>query len=154
VAYGPCGCAPNWGETSVKYQNGSATIKDAKRFITQTSLVWTFDYTMIKRLTKDDPFSWELYPQFEERVRKFAKKYDISCPIEPILLESQQRWVTAPDLAGYFVALDGENYVYAHFSSWIVSNYGQNKLYIYQAEADRNADNFRLLWPQVQDWIK
>lgn len=108
---------------------------------------------MIKRLTKDDDESWALYPKFQNFVRAFAQHYEVTCPIEPILLEMQQRWVVAPDLAGYFAAFDN-NIMCGHCASWVVNNYGQNKLYIYQAETLVNVEeNFELFWKQIQTWI-
>jgi len=111
---------------------------------------------MIKRLEKTDPESWELYPKLEARVRNFATRFEITCPIEPILLEMQQRWITAPDLAGYFVSVqNGE--LDAHTVMWIQNHYGVNKVYVYQTESDQNLtanlEYFSGLESLWQKWI-
>ena len=107
---------------------------------------------MFKRLMKDDPESWALYPFFEQRVKSFAEEFDITCPIEPIIYEMQQRWFMTPNLAGYYVEIEN-SVIKSHFASWITSNYGINKLYIYQAQVDGKPINFLEFWPCVQAWV-
>jgi hypothetical protein len=106
---------------------------------------------MFKRIRQDDE-TFHLFPAFRDRIVKFAKEFDIQCPIEPIVVEMTQRWFMAPNLAGYFLGLHNDT-PYAHVAAWINSAYGQNKLYIYQAQADDNYANYDLMWPMLQNWL-
>lgn len=68
----------------------------------------------------------------------------------------QQRWINAPDLAGYFVSVKDGN-LDAHTVFWILQEYGVNKLYVYQTESDQNLHEnlkyFSDLEPLYQSWI-
>jgi hypothetical protein len=83
----------------------------------------------VKRLDKS---LWHLYPIFEQRCRQFALQYDLKCPVEVVLGEMLQRWIASPAIAGYFVALEGEE-MKGHLASWVLNAYGQNRLFVYQA---------------------
>lgn len=91
---------------------------------------------MIHRIDKTNPKDWGNYPLLEARVRAFAQKYDLKCPIEPVLAEMQQRWIAAPQLTGYFISTNQQGWMDGHLVAWIQSYYGQNRFFIYQAEMD------------------
>lgn len=91
------------------------------------------------RLQPDDAFSWTLYPVFEARVRSFMAKY---CPNytaqqeKEFFTELRQRWAATPQLAGYWLAIDGEQAV-AHVCGWIQQAHGRPYILCFQAECDQ-----------------
>lgn len=108
---------------------------------------------MFKRLLHHND-DWELFGKFIKRAGDFIDLYTPTAPKDAILDDMTKKWVNFPRLTGYFLALDELDRPYAHVACWISSNYGQNRLFGYQAEADRNAGNFADVWPLITSWIQ
>ena len=109
------------------------------------------------RLHPDDAFSWQLYPAFEARVRSFMEKY---CPNyteqqeKEFFVELRQRFAATPQLAGYWLAVEGEQVV-AHVCGWIQQNYGRPYILCFQAECDQTWESRHILpriYMEAQLW--
>jgi len=110
---------------------------------------------MILRLEQSDDLSCRLYRGFEERIRRFAEKYDLTCPIDALLYEMKQRWFLSPGLAGYFIDYDPDSLALrGHLASWITTAYNQNRLYVYQLEVDAFGEvDLQGMAAGVRGWI-
>jgi hypothetical protein len=110
---------------------------------------------MILRLEREKGHL-NFYPTFEARLRRFVEKYADkaeSCPVDSILHEMVNRWINTPALAGYFLALDEDDFTIGHLASWITNYYGQNRLYVWQAEMDEGQDVLEPMVVQLKSWI-
>lgn len=102
----------------------------------------------IYRLNPNDPESWQLFPVLERRIREFLPRYGVELQLEPLLAEMRARWVTTPDLAGYWLALsDGEPV--AHLVSWAMVEQGEPFIHVNQLERDQDGPSIREFVPVI-----
>lgn len=108
----------------------------------------------VERLVYGRENAIESYAAFDRRCREFALKYaPPTTPIDPMLRENFARWIGQPDLAGYFVAWNG-NSIIGHIAGWVVNFYGQLRIFVWQVEIDQHMiGTLDLGVKALKDWI-
>lgn len=106
------------------------------------------------RLHPDDPTAWVLYPVMEARVVRFTEKHCPDIKTAPLCKELRERFVSYPDLAGYWVALDGGRVV-AHCIAWVGTVWSSIFIHLHQAECDEGhniTEIVPMFWQGIEEW--
>ena len=117
----------------------------------------------VHRLT--DMATENFWPVYEARVVAFANRYtpEISAvQRQRAITEMRQRFAITPQLAGYWLIMDGstilDRRIVGHVHSWIADAYGRPYLLLGQVECeDEHRDEvkaaMREIFRQAKDWI-
>lgn len=90
----------------------------------------------IERLIYGRQDAFSLYGHFDRRCREFVSNFapeGAPVPVDAIMREMSARWISQPELCGYFVAVSA-NSIVGHIAAWIVNYYGAPRVFIWQVE--------------------
>ena len=106
----------------------------------------------LHRFLPNDPVSWSLIPQLEQRIKNFCDEHHTDARSETLIQGVRAVFVNALPTGFMMGVLEGMvvvGHILAQFESYAEKRY----ILVYQAETDNvNPDGVNAIWSQLKDW--